>query len=218
MPRLYSWFSRLRGLFTRGRLERDLHDEVTFHLDMLAADRAGTGVPEPQARAGARREFGNVAVLQEEMRDGWSVTMLDHLWRDIRHAIRALRRAPGFSVVAVAALALGIGANTAILSVVDAVLLRPLPYAQPERLVMLWEDASRNGFRRNTPAPGNYASWRDLSRSFVDVAATRSAARQPHLGRRARAAAGSPGDGQFLPHARRGARRRPRVHRRRRPA
>lgn len=94
---------------------------------------------------------------------------------DIRYALRLLRKSPGFAVVAILTLGLGIGANTAIFSTVDALLIRALPYADPDRLVMIWEDAHEVGFPRNTPAPGNYADWARLNRSFTGVAATRGA-------------------------------------------
>src|SRR5262245_20143453 len=95
---------------------------------------------------------------------------------DFRHGIRLLMRAPGFSMVAIATLALGIGANTAIFSTINDVLFRPLPYGDPERIVMVWEDVSYLGFPRNTPAPANYLDWKARNRVFTDVAATRGAA------------------------------------------
>jgi putative ABC transport system permease protein len=95
---------------------------------------------------------------------------------DIRYALRLLRKSPGFAAVAIATLALGIGANTAIFSTVDALLIRALPYADADRLVMVWEDASAAGFPRNTPAPGNYHDWARLNRAFAGMAATRGAA------------------------------------------
>ena len=95
------------------------------------------------------------------------------LLEDLRYGIRLLRRAPGFSIAAVLALALGIGANTAIFSVVDAVLIAPLPFGDPDRLVMVWEDASFAGFPRNTPAPANWVDWRKQNTVFTDIAASR---------------------------------------------
>ena len=95
------------------------------------------------------------------------------LWSDLRYGLRLLRHAPGFTAVAVGALALGIGANTAIFSTVDAVLLRSLPFADPDRVVMVWEDASASSFPRNTPAPGNFVEWKKRNRVFSDMAATR---------------------------------------------
>jgi putative ABC transport system permease protein len=98
---------------------------------------------------------------------------MDGLISDLRYGLRVLRASPVFAFVTVATLALGIGANTAIFSVVDSVLIRPLPFADPDRVVMVWEDASYVSFPRNTPAPANYYSWKELNRAFTDIAATR---------------------------------------------
>ncbi len=96
---------------------------------------------------------------------------METFWQDLRFGFRQLLSKPGFALIAVLSLALGIGANTAIFSLVDAVLLRPLPFSDPERLVMVWEDAARIGFPRNTPAPANYADWKAQNHVFEDVAA-----------------------------------------------
>jgi len=93
---------------------------------------------------------------------------------DLRHGFRLLRKSPAFTAIAIATLALGIGANTAIFSTVDAVLLRALPYDDPDRVVMVWEDAAAIGFPHNTPAPGNYTDWARLNHSFSALAATPS--------------------------------------------
>ena len=98
---------------------------------------------------------------------------MDTLWRDLRYAVRVLLKKRGFTAVAVLSLALGIGANTAIFSVVSAVLLRALPFHEPERLVVVWEDASFAGFPQNTPAPANYVDWKAQNTSFEDMAALR---------------------------------------------
>jgi putative ABC transport system permease protein len=100
---------------------------------------------------------------------------MEAFFADVRYAIRLLRKSPGFACTAIATLALGIGATTAIFSTVDTVLIRPLPYANPDRLVMVWEEASFAGVPRNTPAPGNYFDWIRRTRSFSDMAATRGA-------------------------------------------
>src|SRR5687767_226557 len=94
-----------------------------------------------------------------------------HLVHDLRYAARLLRRAPAFTLVAVAALALGIGANTAIFSVIDALLLRPLPYASPDRLAVVWEHNLPRDRKNNVVSPGNFIHWRELNRSFADLAA-----------------------------------------------
>lgn len=100
---------------------------------------------------------------------------MDTLIADVRHGLRLLLRSPGFALITIATLALGIGANTAIYSIVDSVLVRPLPYHDPDRVVMVWEDASYVSFPRNTPAPANYFSWKERTSMFADLAATRSA-------------------------------------------
>src|SRR5580765_6687688 len=92
---------------------------------------------------------------------------------NLRYTFRQINKSPGFFIVAIAALAMGIGANTAIFSAVEAVLLKPLPFAQPDRLVIVWEDMSFLGFANNTPAPANYVDWRAQNRVFTDMAATR---------------------------------------------
>lgn len=100
---------------------------------------------------------------------------MDALLADVRYGLRLFRKSPLFTAVAVGTLALGIGANSAIFSIVDAVVIRPLPYAESDRVVVIWEDNSRAGFPRNTPAPANFADWRRLNRTFEDMAATRGA-------------------------------------------
>src|SRR5262245_22405272 len=99
--------------------------------------------------------------------------MMDTVWRDLRYAVRGLLKRRGFTAVAVLSLALGIGANTAIFSVFSAVLLRALPFHDPDRLVVVWEDASFVGFPQNTPAPANYADWRAQNNVFEGMAAVR---------------------------------------------
>jgi hypothetical protein len=99
---------------------------------------------------------------------------METLFKDISYAIRGLRKRPGFTLVAVITLALGIGANTSIFSVVNAVLLKPLRFKDPDRLAIVWEEATFAGFPRNTPAPANYLDWKSQNRSFEDMAATRS--------------------------------------------
>src|SRR5262245_19369171 len=101
---------------------------------------------------------------------------MSSLITDLRHGVRLLFRAPGFAAVAVLTLALGIGANTAIFSTINDALFRPLPYGDPDRVVMVWEDVSYLGFPRNTPAPANYLDWKARNRVFTDMAATRGAA------------------------------------------
>jgi putative ABC transport system permease protein len=162
---------RLKALIFRRRLERDLDDELAFHLAMREAEYIRDGVPRDRAREAARRQFGNVTHFREQTRDMWTFSSLETLTQDVRFAFRTLRKSPGFTGVAVLALAIGIGANTAIFSLVDASRARALPYKEPDRLVQLWGNVMRASLERRGTSYPDFTDWRRLSRSFEDVAA-----------------------------------------------
>jgi putative ABC transport system permease protein len=152
---------RFRALIHRRRLDRDLEGEIAFHL----ATRA-----EKLGSAAARRNFGNPTIVKETMRDMWTINWLDMLGKDLRYAGRTLRKSPGFAAVAILTLALGIGANTAIFSVVNAVLLHPLPYPEAERLVELWGNVKRARVERRGTSFADYLDWKRQSKSFDAMA------------------------------------------------
>jgi predicted permease len=154
------------------RRDDDIQREIRTHIELEAEERAAEGLSETQARYAARRAFGSVARAQEDVRAVRSGAWLDDMQRDVAYALRALARHRGFAVVAILTLGLGIGASAAVFGLMDAVLLRPLPFAEPDRLVVVWEDFSgRGGPAMVEPAPGNFADWRDRARAFDGMAA-----------------------------------------------
>ena len=127
------------------RRGEELDDEIQSHVQMAIRDRIERGESPENATANARREFGNPGVVMEVTRDAWGWRWLENILRDLRYGTRVLRQNPGFAAVAILTMALGIGANTAIFSVVYSALLRPLPYSQPERIVTIGETRSQSG-------------------------------------------------------------------------
>ena len=131
--------TRLRALLRRDVAEQDLDDELRFHLDMETEYLMRMGLPEADARRRAQREFGGVERYRDESRDARGVSAIEDFVRDLRVSARSLRRAPGFSLVSIFTVALGIGATTAVFSIIDGILLRPLPYPKPAELVRIYE-------------------------------------------------------------------------------
>jgi putative ABC transport system permease protein len=154
-----------RNVFRRTRVERDLHDELGAYVTDLTNEKIRAGVPATVAARAARIEAGGVESVKEDVRDIRTGEHVERIMRDLVFAMRTLRKTPGFTIAAVLALALGIGATTAMLSVVNGVLLRPLPYVDADRLtVILFND-------RNPVSPQNFVDWKNQTRSFSDVAA-----------------------------------------------
>jgi putative ABC transport system permease protein len=170
-----SWWTdvreRVRGLFLMDRADRELENELRFHLEMDIASRVRSGASESAARRAAERAFGGVDRYREQTRDARGVRPLADFVHDVRYALRALRRNPGFALAAVLALGLGMGANTSIFSAVNAVVLRPLPFPEPDQLYMLWEENPEKNWHQEYVAPANMMDWRERVKAFEDVAA-----------------------------------------------
>jgi putative ABC transport system permease protein len=170
-----SFFRKLRWLTERPDKESELEEELQFHLEEEAEQRQEHGSAEDQARFAARRELGNLALVAENTRAAWGWTRLEQLARDAVYGLRQIRRNPVFSAIAIATLALGIGGITAMFSAVDAVLIRPLPYADADRLVMIWLDMSKENRSGFMPTPAEWLEWRRLNTVFTDIALTQPA-------------------------------------------
>src|SRR5271155_2375039 len=162
----------LRSLLRRNTAEQELGSELRFHIERQVEENLAAGMSAEEARRAAVREFGGVEQVKEDCREARRTNYLENLLNDVRFGLRMLRKSPSFTFFAVAVLALGIAANSAIFSIADNVLVRPLPYRDAERLVIVWEDSSAYGFPKDTPAPGNFADWKARNQVFEDVAAS----------------------------------------------
>ena len=157
-------------LLHRRRFDADLDEEMRLHRELREREEIERGLSPKEAHYAAQRRFGNDLVLREESCDVWGWNWLEHLVWDIRFGLRTLFKNSGFTVVAVITLALGIGATTALFTMVRSVLLRPLPFKDPARLVRLYEHSSDDKFPYNMVAGGVFAEWRKQSHGFSDLA------------------------------------------------
>jgi putative ABC transport system permease protein len=155
----------IRSISRRRALENGLDEEMRFHIDQETEKHRRSGMSPDEARRHALLKFGGLEGIKESTRDEIRPAMLEDSVRDLRHGIRMLRRAPGFTVSALVTLALGIGATSAIFSIVRTVMLEPLPYHEPDRIVAVWE-TGRDGRTRNVIAPANFVAWRERSRTL----------------------------------------------------
>ena len=157
-----NWFKQL---VLRRRLYDDLDHEIALHLEERAEELVADGMSAKEAAAAARREFGNVTLLNETAREAWGWRWLEDLFADLRFALRTLRKSPGFTITAVLTLALGIGANTAVCSVVESVLLRPLAFQDSEHLFAIWAVQKGQQDKIGASMP-EFEDYKDQSKSF----------------------------------------------------
>jgi putative ABC transport system permease protein len=165
-----TFLRRIAHLLRLRRFEADLEEELQFHEEMAEEDARERGADPEVARFAARRRVGNTAQVRESARAVWSPPALSDLLQDVRYALRGLRRRPGYAAAAIVTLMLAIGATTALFSVLDAVLLKSLPYADSGRLVQVWEHNLTRNRPENIVSPANYLDWKDRTRSFEELA------------------------------------------------
>ena len=163
------WLSKIRTLFHRPQLEIQMEDELRFHLEKQIEQNIARGMSPEDARYAALRTFGNITQVKEECRDSWSMRLISELGQDLRYGLRQLRRNPGFATVAILTLALGIGATAALFTVVRSVLLKPLPYKDPGRLLRLYE-RNAEGIPYTHSTGGVFAEWKKQSHGFSSMA------------------------------------------------
>jgi putative ABC transport system permease protein len=161
----------VRNLLRRDRVERDLGDEIDGVVELMIEEKVAQGMSPDDARRAARLEIGRVEHVKDSVRDVRAGVWLDALRQDARFGVRTLLRRPGFAAVAVLTLGVGMGATTAIFSLVDSVLLKPLPFHEPDRLALVWEVRPRFNQPRIEAAPLNYRDWEQQVRAFKSLAA-----------------------------------------------
>jgi putative ABC transport system permease protein len=171
MTRLRIFLFRLRALFWARQMDREIDDEIASHLAEATEEYVRNGLSPEEARRAAQRSFGGVPQTKEVYREARSFMWLGELRRDLRYALRTLRKSPAFTTAAAATLALAIAGNTAMFSVLDAVLLQPLPYRSPEQLAMLWTEDPTQNVREGRAALWDVEQWQRQSQSFADMAA-----------------------------------------------
>ena len=171
MRALRAFLARAFGVFGRARQERELAEELEAHVQMHVDDAVRAGMAPDEARREALRKLGGFDTTRELVRDRRRVPFLESALRDLRFAVRSLRKSPGFTAVTIATLALGIGANTAIFTIVHAVMLARLPFQEPDRVVVVWETNVQRPGRSNVVGPANFLRWQARATVFRSMSA-----------------------------------------------
>jgi macrolide transport system ATP-binding/permease protein len=162
-----SWVSRISNLFRRNHVDEELEEELQFHLDARTRDNLTAGMNAEAAQRDARRRFGNATLAKERAHEANTVVSIEMIGRDLRYALRGLRKSPGFTFTATIMLALGMGASVAMFAFVDAALFKPLPYRDPAHLVAVFE--SSKVFDRDNLSYPDYLDWKSMDRSFTSI-------------------------------------------------
>jgi predicted permease len=168
------WFRRLRSTWLGSTVSDDFNEEMRFHLEQRTDENLRRGMNARDARAEAKRRFGSVMLAQERTRDADMLRWLDELRQDVRYAARMLRRSPGFTVIAVLTLALGIGASAAVFSIVNGILLRPLPFRDPSRLVAVLDGRPAQGVDWVFDSPRRFEEWVRRNTVFDEISAAQN--------------------------------------------
>ena len=172
-----TWLSKIsyaiRAFVHRDRVEQELDDEIRFHLEKQVEANVAAGMSPEEARYAALRNFGGIDQTKEECRDALGLLLTRNFLQDLRYGVRMLLKSPGFSVTAILTLALGIGANTAIFSVINSALLKPLPFKDSHQLVIIGETDLRKGITFTHVSSANFVEWKDQASVFDQVAGWR---------------------------------------------
>lgn len=199
---MFRWLASLRfalrSLISRSRVEQELDEEMQFHLEQQMDEGLSAGLSREEARYAALRAMGAVGNSKEESRDLWSARFVSDFVGDLRYAERGLRRNPGFAVLAIVVMAVGIGANTAVFSVVNGVLLKPLPYPGADRIVTLSTADLTTGQTQPSVTIANFRDWRDQSSAFEAMSSYRSGEFPMTTGTTAEYGLGATVDAQFF--------------------
>jgi putative ABC transport system permease protein len=167
-------YSRLYGLLRKDQVEREMEEEMRFHLRMRTRENIERGMRPDEAEREARRRFGNVGRIKDLGHDIKGGGLMETLLQDLRYGARMLMKNPGFTLITAITLALGISANTTLFSVINAVLLRPLPLNEPDRIGQLFQENRKHPWyhvSRSTVSPPNYLDWKNQSQHFEHLAA-----------------------------------------------
>ena len=162
-------YSRLYGLLRKNRIEQEMDDEMRFHLLMRTRDNIERGMRPDEAEREARRRFGNVGRIKDLARDIKGGGFMETLLQDLRYGLRIMLKRPGFILVAIGMLAVGIAANTTIFSITDALIFRPFDFPNQDRLVMIWSQSKSAGYHHKYTLSALFTDWQEQSHSFEQL-------------------------------------------------